>query len=231
MLSTMQPGLAISDYYFHRNPASLWVYDMHGPRVEMHVPTYFRAWKEMPELEQIAITECKGRVLDIGAGAGSHALELQHRKRDVTSLDISPEAVEVMKHRGVEKAIVADIFQFSDSKFDTLLLLMNGIGLAGTLPNLHLLLQHFKTLLNPGGKILFDSSDVSYLFNKNNPKPADYYFGEITCRYGYKKKLGDWFKWLYVDFETLKEIATAAGFITTLLMDDGNDQYLVRLVC
>src|SRR5437763_51793 len=103
-------GAAIADYDFDTNPGKLWEYDTHGTRVEMDVSVYFRGWSSMPELEKIACQECGGKVLDIGAGAGSHALELQKRGKDVTALDISRLAVEVMRARGVRNAVEADVF-------------------------------------------------------------------------------------------------------------------------
>ncbi len=222
-------GAALSDYYFRTSPAKLWVYDTIGPRVEMEVAVYFRNKAEMPELEQIALSECRGRVLDIGAGAGSHALELQLRGCSVTALDESPGAVRVMAARGVAHTVTADIFQFSGDRYDTLLLLMNGIGLAGTLEGLRRLLRHAAGLLTPGGQILFDSSDVAYLF-EDGPMPEDHYYGEITCRYGYKRQKTAPFSWLYVDFGTLQRVAGEEGWKASLLFEDGNDQYLTRLL-
>lgn len=221
-------GRAVSDHYFGHSPGRLWVYDTHGPRVEMDVSVYFRSLPEMPLLEQIALQECGARVLDIGAGAGSHALALQARGRDVTALDISPLNVSVMKARGIRKAIAADAFDFSKGHYDTLLLLLNGIGLVGDMDGLRRFLRHAKTLLLPGGQLLFDSSDVAYLYEAS-PMPAEHYYGEIRCRYGYKRRKTDWFSWLYIDFSTLRSIAAEEGWKPDLLFEDGNDQYLVRL--
>ena len=182
------PGAAIADYYFHNTRAKLWVHDTHGPEVEMVTAIYFRGLDGMPEIEQRALAECRGRVLDIGAGAGSHALALQEIGLQVTGLDISPEAVQVMQARGVSQAVAADIFEYNGTTFDTLLLLMNGIGLAGTIPGLRRFLNHAKTLLNPGGQLIFDSSDVSYLYEEK-ALPADgTYYGEVRCRYEYKQQ-------------------------------------------
>lgn len=221
-------GTAISDYYFGRSPAKLWVYDTLGPRVEMDVSVYFRDWSKMPEMEKIALQECGTKVLDIGAGAGSHALELQRRGKDVTALDISPLNVEVIKARGVRQAIAGDIFSFSKGQYDTLLLLMNGIGLASNLDGLRKFLQHVKCLLLPGGQLIFDSSDVAYMY-EDEPMPKDGYYGEITCRYGYKRLKTDWFSWLYIDFGTLRKTAAEEGWKSELLFEDDDDQYLVRL--
>lgn len=222
-------GAAIYDYYYKASPAKLWVYDTIGPRVEMKVATYFRGRDAMPELEKIALQECGGKVLDIGAGAGSHTLELQRMGLDVTALEISPKAVEVMLARGVDKAIAADIFSFDAGRYDTLLLLMNGIGLVQTLEGLRRFLQQAKALLQPGGQLLFDSSDVAYLYEDEGEWPADRYYGEIACRYGYKRRKTDLFSWLYIDYATLEKIAGEVGWAADFLFEDETEQYLVRL--
>ena len=80
----------------------------------------------MPNWEQKALEACYGEVLDIGAGAGSHALHLQNIGLDVTAMDISPGAIEIMQSRGVENIVHGSIWDFTNRKFDTLLLLMNG---------------------------------------------------------------------------------------------------------
>jgi SAM-dependent methyltransferase len=228
-LTTDLPGDAIADFHFTDSPGKLWVYDDVGPRVEMNIAVYFRGREAMPELEQIALAECRGTVLDIGAGAGSHALALQEAGFDVTALEISPASVRVMKDRGVQKVLQEDIFSYSAARYDTLLLLMNGIGLAGDLDGLRALLRHFKTLLNPGGRLLFDSSDVAYLF-EDGFLPDDRYYGEIHCQYGYKRQRTPMFSWLYIDFATLEKLAISEGWNCEQLFDDGNDQYLVRLM-
>ena len=120
---------------------------------------------------------------------GSHSLALQQMGIDVTALDISPNAVAVAHQRGVNKTVHGNIFDYNASQFDTLLLLMNGIGFTGTLQGLQLFLQHTKTLLTPNGQMLFDSSDVAYLY-KNNLKPMNKYYGEIEYQYQYKGKMG-----------------------------------------
>jgi SAM-dependent methyltransferase len=221
-------GTAISDYYHNTSPSKLWVHDTIGPKVEMKVKTYFRTWPDMPEMEKIALQESGGKVLDIGAGAGSHALELQERGIDVTALDISPLAVQVMKERGVKKALHSDVFQYKKQKYHTFLLLMNGIGLTSTIAGLRTFLQHARSLLNPGGQLLFDSSDIAFMYEEV-PPPKDRYYGEFMCRYAYKRQKTDWFTWLYIDFGTLAKLAKEEGFHTDLLFEDDDDQYLVRL--
>jgi len=221
-------GQAISDYYHKGQSATLWVHDDHGPKVEMPVSTYFRDESHMPALERMALSLCKGEVLDIGAGAGSHALALQQRGLAVTALDISPLAAEVMRQRGVQQVHTGDIFQYRGTQADTLLLLMNGIGLCGNTRRLRRFLQLAQQWLKPGGQLLFDSSDVAYLYEEGLPV-LDHYYGEIRCRYEYQRQKTDWFTWLYIDRATLALIAADEGWRSEVLFDDGNDQYLARL--
>lgn len=220
-------GQAISDHFYGKRKNKLWIHNHYGPKEEMPVATFFRDDDDMPDLEWLALNECRGRVLDIGAAAGSHALLLQQKGTIVTALDISPLAVEVMLARGVEKVVEADIFAFSGEKFDTILLLMNGIGLAGTIDSLEKLLLQLKALLADGGQILFDSSDVAYLYE--GKLPEEKYHGEIWYQYEYKKQKTEWFPWLYVDEATMTGIATRSGFKTEVLLEDEFGQYLAQL--
>ena len=106
--------------------------------------------------------------------------------------------------------------------------MMNGIGLTGTLTGLKAFLKQVKHLLNPGGQLVFDSSDLSYLYQEI-AFPLNGYYGEVSFRYEYKSIKGNWFKWIYVDQQTLKTIATALGWEVTIVFEDENDQYLARL--
>lgn len=221
-------GQSISDYYNKRPLSKLWIHNKYGKKEEMPIATYFRNAAQMPDLELIALQNCAGKVLDIGAGAGSHALELQEKGIDVTALEISSKAAEVMKQRGVDKIVQQDIFTFESDRFDTLLLLMNGIGLTGNITGLKQFLQHSKKLLQPSGQLIFDSSDVAYLYDHNLPE-MDHYYGEIVYLYEYKKQKTDWFTWLYIDQKTLAETAAGEGWKTEILFVDEYDQYLARL--
>lgn len=220
-------GQAIHDHHQGDKGSKLWIYNRYGPREEMPVRTYFRDEDGMPDLEWGALNHCRGTVLDVGAGAGSHSLILQQWGREVTAMDISPLAVDVMTARGVQNAIQADIFTYADKKFDTLLLLMNGIGLAGDLDGMRRFLRHAKTLLNDDGQLLFDSSDVSYLYPDGTPE-GDYY-GQIWYQYAYKGQRTDWFSWLYVDEQTMLKIAAEEGWNAEVIFEDEYGQYLAQL--
>jgi len=221
-------GYAISDYYRNTSPGKLFINNKYGAKEKMPLVIYFRNMRNMPEMEIIAMRKCRGKVLDIGAGAGSHALVLQQKGFDVTALEISKKACEVMKDRGILKVVHKDIYLYKKEQFDTLLLLMNGIGFTGTIQRLREFLQHAKSLLKPGGQLLFDSSDIAYLY-KNRQPPPDVYYGEVVYQYEYKDQKTAWFKWLYIDRKTLRKVAEEEGWKTKVLFDDGSDQYLARL--
>jgi SAM-dependent methyltransferase len=221
-------GRAISDFFEGAMHHRLWVHDHHGPKTEMPVAYYFRTEADMPEMEVLAMDLCSGKTLDIGAGAGSHTLYLQDKGIAVTAMDISAAAVRVMEERGVEDVILGDIFSYDDVRYDTLLLLMNGIGLVSTIEGLKSFLTHAKRLLQPGGQIIFDSSDVAYLFEEGVPR-EDPYYGEIECRYEYRRQKTEWFRWLYIDQQKLKQVAAEAGWAVEILMEDESNQYLARM--
>ncbi len=220
-------GLALSDFYKNGIADTLWLHNSYDEPEEMPVDIFFRTKEDMPALEHKAISLCHGEVLDVGAGVGSHALVLQEMGIDVTAIDISAAAVKIMKQRGVKKAAEQSIF-LTNKKYDTLLFLMNGIGLTGTLTGFVEFLKQAKTLIKQNGQLLFDSSDISYLYEEL-PKPENKYFGEVSYCYTYKNQKGNWFNWLYLDQKTLSQIAKENGWQCEIIFDDGEDQYLARL--
>lgn len=222
-------GNALHDYLKGLRGEPLLTHTGFGGVEEMPVEEFFRKPADFPELEHIALGLCDGRVLDVGAGAGSHALFLQKRGMDITALERSPLACEVIRARGVKKVITADFFQYDGNRYDTLLFLMNGIGVAGSIDGLTTLLNHCETLLNPGGQLLFDSSDVAYLYADGTVDKPTGYYGEIRYQYAYKGKRSAPFDWLFIDQEALISVAQPLGWIVQILYEDGHDQYLARM--
>lgn len=199
------------------------------------LPSYFfRGYDEMPALEQKALSLCRGRILDVGAGAGAHTLWLQEKGHSVDALEISELSCDTMIKRGVKNAILQDIFTYKDQKYDTILMLMNGAGIAKTLPGLTTLLNHLKTLLHPEGKILIDSSDLLYLFEDEDGETwvdlaAETYYGEIDYQLTYKTIIGQPFTWLFVDQETLSDCAQMSGFKVTEISKGDHFDFLLEL--
>ncbi|RZL16172.1 MAG: class I SAM-dependent methyltransferase [Pedobacter sp.] len=221
-------GEALKDQYTKPPSETLWVHNSYDEPEEMPVDIYFRDESDMPDLELKALELCKGKVLDVGAGVGSHALVLQSRGFDVTGMDISASAVEIMNQRGLKKAVEGNILKYKDDTFDTLLFMMNGIGLTGTIKGLTAFLKDVKSLLKPDGQLIFDSSDLSYLYQEV-AFPLSGYYGEVSFRYEYKSVKGSWFKWIYVDQQTLKSLAEKQGWKVEIVFEDDQDQYLAKL--
>src|SRR5699024_10419622 len=211
-------GKALLNFARGKNGGILMLHTSYGDTEEMPIEIFFREDNELSELEEIALALCDGKVLDVGAGAGIHTLYLQKQGIQVEALDISKRSCECMKIRGVTHPIHHDFFTLPPtSKYDTLLLLMNGIGLAGELKMLKNTLQQAEKLLNPGGQILFDSSNIQYLYEDYGIEKPKYYFGEIEYQYEYKGERGIPFKWLFIDQESLIKIADEENWLIQFL--------------
>lgn len=228
-------GKAILDYQTNNSPEDLVTETSISEADEMLVSYLFRTYNEMPELEQKALQLAKGSVLDVGCGAGSHTLALQNeRKLDVTAIDISKNAVKACQLRGIENVKVANILDLDvKNKFDTILLLMNGTGIFGTLKETSNYLKKLKSLLNEGGQILIDSSDLIYMYDQDEDGaysiPAEGYYGELTFTVQYKGETEDTFPWLYLDYNTLQNAAIANGLKCELLLEGEHFDYLAKL--
>ncbi|WP_282089817.1 class I SAM-dependent methyltransferase [Aquimarina algiphila] len=227
-------GKAIKDFYNKEYTEDIVVKADDFDDDHIPIPYLFRSYPEMPKIEQKALDISYGKVLDVGCGAGSHSLFLQDKKKlDVTAIDISEGAVEICKKRGIQNALTQDIFQYNHTSFDTILFLMNGSGIIGTLSNIDMFLTHIKRLLIPGGQILMDSSDISYLFQDDDGgfwvDASAGYYGEMRYSLQYKNQESEKFDWLYIDYNTLQNAANTNGFLTELLFEGENNDYLARL--
>jgi SAM-dependent methyltransferase len=228
-------GKAIIDYQTNNSPEDIITETSISEADEMPVSYLFRSYNEMPVLEQKALQLAKGCVLDVGCGAGSHTLALQNeRKLEVAAIDISENAVRACQLRGIENVKVANILDLDEeNKFDTILLLMNGTGIFGTLKETNKYLQKLKSLLNEGGQILIDSSDLIYMYDQDEDGayciPAEGYYGELTFTVQYKGETEDTFPWLYLDYNTLQNAAIANGLQCELLLEGEHFDYLAKL--
>lgn len=228
-------GKAIFDFYTNNSPEDIITETSISEEDEMSVEYLFRSYNEMPLIEQKALQMAKGKTLDVGCGAGSHALSLQNeRNLDVVAIDISEKAIETSVLRGIKNAKVKNILDFEGEKFDTILLLMNGTGIFGKLKDCNKYLTKLKSLLNSGGQILIDSSDIIYMFDEDEdggkwiPSENDYY-GELIFNITYKKEKEEPFNWLYLDYKTLQNAAIANGLKCELVLEGEHYDYLARL--
>ena len=238
MNSKMDPmGRAILDYVKRQGRAADYRKNKKTDRLRVFSPmfeedeiplrTLFRNYNSMPEIERKALDMAKGRTLDVGAAAGCHTLVLQERGLDVTAIDISPLSVEAMKERGVRNVREQDFFTLEDDQYDTILMLMNGIGIVGTLDRMPAFFSLLDKILASGGQVLCDSSDISYVFEGDLPDM--YYYGEQSFRMQYKDTIGEPFPWLYIDAGRLKLVAEGNGYAADVVAEGEHYDYLARI--
>jgi SAM-dependent methyltransferase len=228
-------GKAILDYQTNNSPENLITETTISEEDEMSVAYLFRSYKEMPTMEQKALELAKGKVLDVGCGAGSHSLYLQNELNlEVTAVDISSNAIEACSLRGVKDARIQDVMTLENETYDTILLLMNGAGMCGRLQNIPNFLMKLKSLLNPGGQILLDSSDIIYMFDDDEDGgkwiPTDNeYYGEVVFNIAYKGEKENPFNWMYIDYNTLQNAAFANDLQAELILEGEHYDYLAKL--
>jgi SAM-dependent methyltransferase len=226
-------GQAILDFQTNNAPEDLVTETNISEADAMSVAYLFRTYNEMPKLEKKALQLAKGKILDVGCGAGSHSLYLQAKGFDVTAIDISENAIKACQLRGIKNARTHHLLALHDEKFDTILLLMNGTGIFRTLAETSQFLQKLKSLLTPNGQILIDSSDIIYMFDQDEDGayliPADGYYGELTFTVSYKGQTEDTFPWLYLDYNTMQNAAHANGLACELVLEGKHFDYLAKL--
>jgi cyclopropane fatty-acyl-phospholipid synthase-like methyltransferase len=225
-------GLAIQTYSKFKKPFDILV---HADLCEddiIPIEVLFRTFEEMPDAEKLALSKVKGKILDVGAGAGVHSLELMDRGFSVRAIDISSGAVDFMKSQQID-AVQSSFLTFKEGKYDSILMLMNGIGVAGKLSNLKHTLDHARKLLNKGGALYCDSSDIKYLYEEEDGSYwldlVTEYYGNFRFQMSYKQAKSEWFDWLYVDYDSLHKIATEVGFTCRKIHDDEN-HFLAELI-
>lgn len=225
-------GKAIYDEFTGNREATVFTETSISEPEEFPVDYMLRGYNDMPPLEQKALDLSSGHVLDVGCGAGSHALYLQDKGLEVTAIDISPWSVRTAKMRGVKTAEVTDLYHWQEDKYDTILLLMNGSGILGKLYNVADGLTYLKDLLTENGQILLDSSDLIYMYDEDDDGgkwvPGDRYYGELifTVHYGDEKES---FPWLYIDYPKLEEIAASVGLKCEMVLKGEHYDYLARI--
>lgn len=228
-------GDAILDYFNGVRTGILLAYsDIEEPG-EAPVKYFFREFNDFPPVESAAISLCEGRVLDVGAGAGCHAVVLQEMGFDVMAIDVCEKAVKVMKSRGIKNARVADFFTFdAGGKYDTILMMMNGIGIAENISGLRRFFDRAKTLLNPDGRLILDSIDMRDECTEHEKEAREKfggreYFGEVRYRWEYGGVKGPEFWWLYIDPDRLRGVAEECGWDVEAIWPHDDDHYLALL--
>lgn len=228
-------GQALFDFHNGDTLAQTVILREDGLASELPVGVFFREAADFAPIEQRAQALCRGWVLDVGAGTGCHSLALQARGIRVMAIDVCPQAVEIMAQRGVEDCQRVDVFEYQGGPFDTLLLMMHGIGMVQDLPGLDRFLKHAHRLLRPDGQILLDSLDVRttvdpvHLAYQEANRKSGRYIGDIRMRFEYQGQSGPLFGWLHVDPETLSVHAERGGWTCRILCQQDSGDYLAQL--
>ncbi len=233
--AAMKPfGLAIKDYYAGDAKVAVKIYRDDGEVNDLAIASFFRSPTEIP-LDKVALEACRGRVLDVGAGAGIHSLYLQDHGFSVSAMDVSPEACEVMRQRGVQEVYCDSFTDFQAEPFDTLLILGCSIGMVENLAGLDDFLKKARRLVQPGGQILLNSLDVSQTTNPQHlayhqaNRQAGRYIGEVKIQLGYKGVKAPVTGLLHVDAATLDGHAKKAGWSCKILVLEKDGNYLAKL--
>lgn len=221
-------GIAVEAFYNKQDPTPIEVH-VDGFDTDIIPVNYlFRNYQEMPMIEKTALDLTEGKVLDVGCCAGSHLLDLQNKNHDVFGIDISKKSVNICHQRGLDNVLQQDFFSLDKTdfkNFDTVLFLMNGIGIVGKVDRLKVFFNQLKKIIKPDARIYLDSTDLNYLFDEDE---FSHYYGEMKYQISYKKYCSEKFNWLYLDFETLQNKAKENGFDSRLLIHD-QESYLAEL--
>jgi 2-polyprenyl-3-methyl-5-hydroxy-6-metoxy-1,4-benzoquinol methylase len=220
-------GSAIQSFFTKEDNTPIRVFINKNEEPEMFPNVFFRGYRNMLKYEKIALKESKGRILDLGCGAGCHSLYLQKKGLDVTAVEVSEKSAKVARQRGVTQVIREDWRNLSLKNFDTVLVLMNGMGLAESPTELKVMFLKLKSFLSPTGVILIDSTDVTYA-KADWPMLDSEYFGKVQFELKYKGKT-QCFPWLFVDFDTAVKTAKSVKLNVDVLERARNGHFLLRL--
>jgi len=200
--------------------------------------TYFSQFKDWSENEKKAIKFVRGRILDVGCGAGRHSLYLQNKGFDVTGIDSSPLAIKVCKLRGLKKAkimSIKDVGKFKPNSFDTVIMMCNNFGLFGSFKGTKLLLKKFYRITSPHAVIIADTLDP---YETDNPAHLEYHKfnkkrgrmgGQVKLRIRFEKYVSDWFNYLMVSKKEMKKLLNGTGWKVKKFIDFKKARYTAMI--
>jgi len=199
-----------------------------------NLPAYFAPYAEWPPRMQQAMEFVRGRVLDVGVGAGRFALYLQERGHEVVGIDVSPGALEICRRRGV-KSVRQLPFHRADASlgtFDTVLMMGNNFGLFANPRRARWMLRRLKRLTSRNARIVAESLDI---YGTDKPEHLGYHdrnrrrgrmAGEIRLRVRYRDLIGDWFDYLMVSQREMQEIVEGTGWRVAEFIGATGGQYV-----
>lgn len=214
-------GEAIQAY--HENGAAYEIRERDDGHIEAHsVEFYFSSYDDWLASDQEAVERADGRVLDVGCGAGRHALYLQGQGYEVVGLDVSPGPLAVAEERGLVQTLqldVADLAAYTGKAFDSVVMFGNNFGLVGTTDQAPEVLDSLSSVTTDDAVILAGSMD---LHQTDDPDHLAYHernhdrgrlAGALRLRVRYKLAQTDWFDYLLASPDEMRSIVDGTGWI------------------
>jgi len=198
---------------------------------------YLAEYEGWHQTDREAVNFARGRVLDIGCGAGRHAIYLQNQGLDATGIDSSPLAIYVSQRRGLKKAQLRSITQVTSAlgNFDTIMLLGNNFGLMANATRARWLLRRFARITSADCRIVAASSDPygtddnDHLAYFTNNRKKGRMPGQVRIRYRYKRYKDDWFDYLFVSKQEMEKIIDGTGWQIDHYIDGDDPRYVAVL--
>jgi len=225
-------GKALLDYHHGHYTEDIITETNISEKDILPLPYLFRSYNEMPTIEQRALQMTTGKTLDVGCGSGCHSLYLKKKGINITAIDVSKGAIKVCSLQGISNSKCIDLLNMK-GKYDTILLLMNGTGIFQKIELVSIYLAHLKSMLQPNGQILIDSSDLRYMYDSYNDGsilvPMEHYYGELTFTIHYKKETSKPFYWLYIDKARFSGICNHLNLNFEVIEEGDNFEYLAKI--
>ncbi|MCD6465606.1 class I SAM-dependent methyltransferase [Candidatus Bathyarchaeota archaeon] len=195
---------------------------------------YFSKYENWPQIEQEAMKSIRGRVLDIGCGAGRHSIYLQNKGFNVVGIDISPLAIKVCRLRGLKKAKIMPIeeLNFKPRSFDTVIMMGNNFGLFGSFKKAQKILRKLHEITSKEALIIAETRDP---YKTNNPAHLEYHEwnkkrgrmgGQVRIRHRFRKYIGRWFDYLLVSKDEMRKILKGTEWKIERFIESTGPQYI-----
>ena len=231
-MSGMKDAFGKALMAYHRGGEAEYVIERDdGLRETLSAGEYFLDYDDWPEYERRAVLEARGRVLDVGCGAGRVALWLQRRGIEVVAIDISPLALRVASLRGIKDCRLMDVrrLEFPEALFDTIVMFGNNFGIAGGVEETRRVLRALHRVTTGDGLIIAACRDpmktdnpahlAYHELNRSRGRPP----GLVKIRIGFRGEFDDWFDLLLVGEEEMREVIAPTGWkIKTTYTDGAN---------